>query len=242
MKVYIGPYKNWFGPYQLAEKLLFWLDKHEDKRVHKFGEWLATGKVRVDNLRTGSVFKDEEHETWLYKFLKWIDSKKKRTVRVRIDKYDTWSMDNTLSYIILPMLKQLKATKHGSPSVEDEDVPEGIGLRSTEAPPKENEWDTDSSWHKRWEWVLDEMIWTFEQNHADNDWETQYHSGVRDMQWEVTDRTYPNPTTGVEEPTYKMVTGPNDTHVWDMEGHKKHYARMQNGMRLFGKYYYGLWD
>ena len=24
MKVKIGPYKNWFGPYQLAELLCFW--------------------------------------------------------------------------------------------------------------------------------------------------------------------------------------------------------------------------
>lgn len=48
MKVKIGPYKNWFGPYQLAEKLCFWaketvVDEHGMKSkpdyVHNFGEW-----------------------------------------------------------------------------------------------------------------------------------------------------------------------------------------------------------
>jgi len=46
MKVYIGPYKNWFGPYQLAEKLCFWVKPVTDKYgikskpdwVHNFGD------------------------------------------------------------------------------------------------------------------------------------------------------------------------------------------------------------
>ena len=36
-------------------------------------------------------------------------------------------------------------------------------LRSTSAPGKENEGDIDDNWHDRWNWVLDEMIWTFEE-------------------------------------------------------------------------------
>ena len=71
-------------------------------------------------------------------------------------------MDHTLGLIIVPMLKQLKATKHGSPFVADVDVPEE--LRSTSAPEKENEWDVDDNHHKRWDWVMNEMIWAFEQN------------------------------------------------------------------------------
>jgi acetylornithine/succinyldiaminopimelate/putrescine aminotransferase len=41
------------------------------------------------------------------------------------------------------MLKQLQETKHGAPLVDDEDVPEH--LRSTTAPPRENEWDVDGN-------------------------------------------------------------------------------------------------
>ena len=48
-----------------------------------------------------------------------------------------------------------------APLVDDEDVPEE--LRSTAAPAKENDWDVDENHFKRWDWVLDEMIWAFEQ-------------------------------------------------------------------------------
>ena len=145
MKVYMGPYKNWFGPYQLAELLCFWAKKEKDEYgfpkkpdwVHNFGEWLAHGSVEPEP-KVGDIYKwrDRPH-TWLYKFLSWIESKRKRTIYVKIDRWDTWSMDHTLAYIVAPMLKQLRNSTHGSPNVDDEDVPEE--LRSTSAPPKENE-------------------------------------------------------------------------------------------------------
>lgn len=139
MKVNIGPYRNWIGPYQIAEKILFWKDKDDDT-VFAFGEWLSN--------------------TFLMRVCTWTDKKKKRKIKIRIDPYDTWGMDHTLALIILPMLKQMKATKHGSPGVEDTDVPEE--LRSTAAPAAA-EYDIDGKWHDRWEWVLNEMIWAFEQ-------------------------------------------------------------------------------
>ena len=141
MKIDIGPYRSWIGPYQIAEKILFWRDGDEDDSVHKFGEWLSN--------------------TFLNDICQWFYDKRKRKVKIRIDPYDTWSMDDTLALIILPMLKQLRAKKHGSGHVDDSDVPEE--LRSTSAPPKEYKHDIDDNWHKRWDWVLDEMIWAFEQ-------------------------------------------------------------------------------
>lgn len=178
MKVYIGPYKNWFGPYQLAELICFWArsrDKsgfrEKPQYVSDLGEWLAYGKVTPEN-KTGAINLDdldnlmakieerEQHETWLHKFMRWVDSKKKRKIQVRIDKYDTWSMDHTLAHIIHPMLVQLQATKHGAPLVDDEDVPEE--LRSTSCAPKQNEYDVDNNHFRRWDWVLNEMIFAFE--------------------------------------------------------------------------------
>ena len=38
----------------------------------------------------------------------WFDRRTQK-VKVRIDKWDTWSMDDTLAHIVLPMLAQLKA-------------------------------------------------------------------------------------------------------------------------------------
>ena len=79
-----------------------------------------------------------------------------------IHSWDTWNMDYTLAKIILPMLKQLKETKHGSPNVDNEDVP--INLRATEEDvlKYKNIGDTDADFFKRWDWVLDEMIYAFD--------------------------------------------------------------------------------
>jgi hypothetical protein len=132
------------------------------------------------------------------------------------------------------MLKKMKETKHGAPFVDDEDVPEG--LRSTDAPPKENEYDTDANHFKRWDWVLDEMIQAFE-CHVDESWEDQYRSGVHDVVWEV------SATDDDGKPKYyQMKDGPNNTYKCDYEALEKHQKRNQNGFRLFGKYYQNLWD
>jgi hypothetical protein len=63
-------------------------------------------------------------------------------------------MDCTLAHIILPMLKQLKETKHGYP----------IDLT-------EQEWDE----------ILDEMIWAF-QKKCRNDWMEDYDYNDWDME------------------------------------------------------------
>ena len=90
-----------------------------------------------------------------------IQSKRKRKIKIKIHDYDTWGMDHTLALIILPMLKKLKAEKHGSPWVADEDVPDNLGIRTTDEEPKENDPWGDNV-HKRWDWVMNEMIWAFE--------------------------------------------------------------------------------
>ena len=237
MKVYIGPYKNWFGPYQLAEVLCFWAKNEKDEFgfdkkpdwVHNFGEWLAHGEVEPEPAVGEIVRWDRNrHTTLLYKFLLWVDSKKKRKIKVRIDRYDTWSMDSTLAYIVLPMLKKLKEEHHGAPFVDDEDVPEE--LKSTSAPPKENEYDTDANHFKRWEWVLDEMIFAFEKKNDDS-WENAFYSGEHDMMWQKE-----------ENGMSRMLHGPNDTFKADYEGLQKVKNRISNGFRLFGKYYENLWD
>ena len=219
MRVKIGNYPNWIGPYQIAEKLLFWLDKDEDERVHKFGTWLSGG---------------EDKDSLLARFCTWIHSKKKRTVVVKLDKWDTWNMDGTLALIILPMLKQLKAAQHGSGSVEDADVP--MFLRSTSAPPKEDEWDIDANHFKRWEWVMDEMIFAFECK-VDDSWEEAFREG--EIDWE----SVPCAWNEKGEPTmYQMKDGPNHTYKCDYDGMKVVQDRITNGFCLFGKYYQNLWD
>lgn len=155
---------------------------------------------------------------------------KERKVRVRIDPWDTWSMDQTLVPIILPMLKQLKETKHGSPGSMPafkydsnqtqlcfDFYPEGDNLS----------WEIG---HAQWGEILDKMIWSFEQ--LETDWEHQFHSGVHDILWE------PVPGTDLTE----MKRGPNDTHKFDFKGYEAHLERIRDGLRLFGEHYMDLWD
>jgi len=244
MKVYIGPYTSWFGPYQLAEKLMFWVPKEKDEygfprtadRVHKFGEWLAHGSVAPEP-EVGELYDlmDDRPNTLIYRFLLWLDKFKERKIKVRIDRWDTWSMDNTLAYIVLPMLKQLKENKHGAPSVDDEDVPEH--LRSTAARPltaeEKNVYAPDEHHFARWDWVMDEMIHAFETRAGTlQDWEDQFRSGSSRFRFKKIS----------EDGTSEMVRDEEDTYEIDWDGQKAYAARIQNGFRLFGKYYQGLWD
>jgi hypothetical protein len=209
MKIYIGPYLSYIGPYQIAEKILFWKDKDSDL-VWNLGQWL--------------------NKTWLPKFCEWVYSKRKRSINVRIDKCDTWSMDNTLAHIVHPMLIQLRNTKYGAPYVDDIDVPDE--LKTLAAPPTHTEWDVDDNHFKRWDYVLDEMIFAFESKLTA--WQDQYYTGEIDFV------TVPVDKNGVE--LHRLEKGPNDTHVVDYEGLQKHEERIANGFRLFGKYYQSLWD
>lgn len=236
MKIIIGNYTTWIGPYQIAEKILFWMDK-DDERVFALGEFFAHGFCKEDPKKAVLDDIDSRPKTWLYKLCEWVHSKKKRKVSIQIDRWDTYSMDATLSMIILPMLKQLKNTKHGAPFVDDEDVPVGIGLRSSEAPQKQNEWDVDENHFERWDWILDEIIWTFEQIQPDYDWEEQYRSGEIDI------RSTPCAWDEKGKPTmHEIQKGPNDTYNIDMDARTKHQDRINNGLRLFARYYESLWD
>ena len=219
MKVYISKYRDhWLSPYTICEKICWWREIDYDepwvKRVVKIlGPVMDVYKKILDFI----------HPPINY---------------VKIDNYDTWSIDSTLTPIILPMLKQLKETKHGAPYTEDVDVPER--LRSTTKAAiksKKESWDTDGNHFKRWDWILDEMIWAFEQL-ADDDWEAQFHTGKSDIVWipskELDAKGKPL--------TYEMKSGPKDTRKWDKKGYMKHSARIDNGTRLFGKYFRALWD
>jgi len=201
MKVYINKYRShWISPYTVLEKVFFWREiDYDEPIIEKWSDRLNPICVAIQ------------------KVLDFIHPK---INYVKIDHWDTWSMDYTLSYVVVPMLKQLHETKHGAPSVDDEDVP--VELRSTSAPAKENEWDTDENWFKRWDWVMAEMIWAFEQNLDNNSEEKFFNDSNVDDKSNIMDQIS------------KIKI--------DHEGLRAHQDRKQNGFRLFGKYYSGLWD
>ena len=95
--------------------------------------------------------------------------------------------------------------------VDMEDVPDILRVEDNK---DEIEW-----MERRWNYVISEMIWAFEQK-IRYDWESDYYKYEDD----------PTATFGLKL-------------VWeDTEGRKAHQARMTNGFRLFGRYYESLWD
>jgi hypothetical protein len=233
MKVDIGPYTNWVGPYQLADMLFFWVEKYPfddklenrwDYRLHdKFGTWLAS--------------------TWVMDLCTWINKFKKRRIKVKIDYYDHWSCDSTLTPIILPLLKSLKEHKQGSGFIDLEDVPPEMRTHSTEDYDGQRTFDfyTDENdtqkikcdVHTRYEWALNEMIWAFEQLDSDSNWEDQYWITHPEIDFDK----YPEDEGKTVVPVRWKVQG-----ECDWEGRAKHQARIDNGLRLFGKYFQTLWD
>jgi len=228
MKIYINNYRShWLSPYTILEKVFFWREIDYDEPIIE--RW-------ADRLNPFSV--------GLQKILDIIHPK---INYVKIDRWDTWSLDHTLAEIALPMLKQLKKDKHGSPYVELEDVPEE--LRGTSTPEYDQqltfdfydearqEKDVDYELtHKRWDWVMDEMIFAFEHK-VDDSWEDAFREG--EIDW----KTVPCAWDENGKPTmYQMQDGPNNTYKCDYDGMQKVHDRMANGFRLFGKYYEGLWD
>jgi hypothetical protein len=212
MQVYINKYRNhWLSPYVILEKVFFWREiDYDEPIIEKWADRLEPfSKVLQDVL-------DFIHPRIEY---------------VKIDHWDTWSMDHTLSSIVVPMLKQLKEVKHGAPHVDDEDVP--MELQSWTSPAKD-EYDVDGNHFARWDYVMDEMIFAH-QSKLDDDWQDQFYTGVADyIHVEVPDEKYGK--------LYQMKEGPNHTHKIDWDGMHAYEARIKNGFRLFGKYYQGLWD
>ena len=223
MKVYISGYRNhWLSPYHILKFVCFWEKDDsvfynlEDKPNAPYEKWVNF----LDPICKAMA--------------KVMDVIHPKVDYVKIDYWDTWSMDHTLGQIALPMLKQLKDKKHGSPCVDDEDVPEE--LKSTSAPAKENEWDVDDNHFKRWDWVMDEMIFAFE-HHLNKEWEEAYRSGESDHK-SVACEWYENGKPKM----FRLEEGPNHTYKADYEGMRVVEDRIKNGFRLFGKYYQGLWD
>lgn len=165
--------------------------------------------------------KFEDALQWLYNktINRILDKRSDQKISVKIHNYDVWGMDHTLAHIVVPMLKLLKEKKNGAPFVDNADVPKELRMTKKELDAFNNDGTSDNKFFKRWDWIMDEMIWAFEQKTYD--WEEQYYG-----EWKPSE----------DKPLGGHFLNPND------EGRKAHQERMNNGFRLFGKYYENLWD
>jgi hypothetical protein len=150
------------------------------------------------------------YHNWLYN---WFGYSPKQKTSIRIDNYDTWSMDDTLAPIILPMLVQLKEDKHGAPMVDMKDVPKELRATKKQIDVYSKGGDVDPQHFERWDWILDEMIWAFEQKIKHDDPFDACHDKCANY----------------GDPVCKACL--DETQ-----------ERMSNGFKLFGKYYESLWD
>lgn len=197
MKVFIGGYPKYHSTQQFADLLKY--VGVSRKKCLIVGDWLEN--------------------TWVGDLHTWVSAKSTQTIQVRIDKADTWSMDNTLAHIVLPMLKQLKETKHGAPNTRDVDVPKH--LRSTAKGAQVEglpEMEIDNNHFLRWDYIMGEMIWAFEEL--------------------ITGAEYEKCFTNYSEDIAKQL----GTMAVDHKLLKKVEARKSNGFMLFGRYYQALWD
>ncbi len=220
MKVHIGPYRSWIGPYQLAEALCFWAkrkDKHgfpeRPEWVHQFGEILAHGSIEPKpKLGERRPFGGRDRKkTWLYRFLCWVHEKKKRKVVVKVDRSDVYDLYTTHSMILVPMLEKYLEENHGYPiGIDSEDVPEHL----------------HGDDEMMWDYIVREMIWTFRNVEKDR---CDFYTGDFDM---ISVR---------EEGVYRIEHGPNHTAEFDEAAWKEFSARREKGLRLFAKYYFNLW-
>lgn len=150
----------------------------------------------------------------------------RRKINIQIQKFDTWSLDHTLAVIILPALLQLKEQKMGIPGsiaalAGGEEYSGQICFDFYE----ETRDEAFTEVCKKWDEILDKIIWAFKQL-AFDEYDDQYHHGV--------------PKYKIKN-TYVIDTNPSE-HWYDIVGHRLHEDRIQEGLNLFSEYYRSLWD
>lgn len=153
------------------------------------------------------------YNTFLGNIVRWYNSRNRKIVVKDITSSDTYSLDATLAEIILPCLKRFKedlGKNGGYPAIlegECDDIPENLKTANGTT---------------KWNYILDEMIYSFEQVLDDSDSEKYYNWNDCDF-----------------EDVNKFLENIDKIEV-DREGLTKYQNRVQNGLELFGKYFQNL--
>ena len=231
MKAKIGKYVHWFTVSRAEDSYLEWrhkkpawdIDDRDHTRLDKIVLTLLAG-----------------WQTVLHYTVNQIQQRRERTVRVHVDPWDVWDASTTLAHVILPVLEQLRETKQGAPFVDKEDVPKELHDKKITKKQKENG-EVGDNHFKRWDYVLDAMIWSFREIVEDEPGEEEFFTGESDIVWTPVDEKG-NEVSEEERKYYRMDKGPNDTRKIDEEGLKAYNERIDYGLRMFGKYFRALWD
>lgn len=150
MKVYIGPFPRCLD-----------CTIHKNYMNKKYGyfEWDKNNNGWESFLELVEIVVDK-----FYNLLnKLYFGNRTQKVKVKIDYWDTWSADYTLSLIIVPLLKKILDNNVGVPFIDIEDTPKELHPNEEELILLNKDMKCDSKFEDRWKWILSEMVWAFEQ-------------------------------------------------------------------------------
>lgn len=228
MKIKIGSYSSDLIPIRRWEKAYEFWRKPEtcylpEEEYTKYDKFVFGFFDKLENL--------------IRPINRWSNNRK-RKIKIHVDYYDIWNADHTIGIIITPILKKLKEYQHGYPHVDNEDVPEVFHMSNDDQNESLNGDSIDAIHEARWDYVLGEMIWAFEQHAYPDNADQFFHNP------EQLDMIF-NPIEGIDASSLSFNRQKDSTkpaYWYDKEGHRKYNERKRNGLRLFAKYYESLWD
>jgi hypothetical protein len=151
------------------------------------------------------------------------DYRKNRAVNVRIDSWDTYSLDHTLALIILPALERFKKDRKKCPG-----VPSTMFLDTDPVDKHGNHTDAAIKIaEKRWIEAIDKMIWSFKELLFEKEYKKCFKKNGK--KWKTVKR---------ENGNSELVETGFD---FDKSRYQEVMLRRQEGLELFGKYFDTLW-
>lgn len=210
MRVHIHRYRdNWIGPYAILKKI-----NYQSPRIHR----LAGRLMPFCN--------------WLFRFRnRWFST---NTVKVHVTFDDIVHADQTLAFVILPVLKLYRLNVSNFPIIDESDLPNE--LRAIREEIGVNDDDSSS--------IVVDAAYSEEDCDVEDD-ETGtvilHHDGFFDKEMMYHRRSPSNEELGIHQWCWIL-----DEMIWTFEtiiSDEMHYDRVRvcNGLRLFGKYYMNLW-
>ena len=164
------------------------------------------------------------------------DDGDERPVQVEISEQDCWSLDHTLALVIAPALKKLKEIQHGAPYVDPSDVPERLRPQSVG-----RQLDLGFKCYQNFEEYEHDVSEVYEEHRKMNEARAAAEEGTDETHFERWDWVFDEMIWAFEQ-----IVRESDWDIYmaatDLLEIQQHELRVANGLRLFGKYYRGLWD
>lgn len=214
MKVYLGKYRPHISLQGTVDSVFWFLSEQKREQI---GDWLYYKDPPVER-HPGEIYSlldRSRRRTRLARIFFWVSDafSKTRISYVKIDRWDTWSMDYTLAKIILPMLLHYKEHQYGHPyGIDEPECPEDLTKDA-----------------EKWAFIIDEMIFAFSCI-LDDEWDSEF----------LKDLDEPIMVQKLENGCSRVIPSRKDTI--DYEGLYAKQARIRRGLLFFGKYYQSLWN